>query len=702
MKFITWFFVVLVLVTVIVYFYYGNRIKYGALYAQDVPMSLTLNSVDDIKKIIPQSPAQIDTLVKQAIVNAQKIIDAILAVPADKRTYANTIKVYDDLALSDLSFGASICQILEMVSPDQSVREAAHRGYVELEKFSIDKIYNNKELYDALVAYNDGNRVHEKLGDQETYFVNYTIEQGKRKGFDKSPEVRKQIDECLKQLSILSNEFESNIAKDVKDVKFTQDELAGIDENTRAGWSLDTDGKYIIPVNPVNYQAILEHSTVEATRKKMWQEYATRAYPANDDVLKNMRSVRQELAQLLDYQNFAAYDLDDQMMKTPADAYQFLHDILQRVSPKVDQEFANITKNLPDDIKLNGDGRIDPWNEARAVAYYKKNNFQIDEREIAEYFPADHTLNILLKIYEKFFSLVLTQKQINGLWYDDLRLIEVKTQEGAVLAYVILDLYPRAHKYTHACHAGIIPATFKADGSPNTKLSVVIANFPPATAGRPPLLNRSDVTTFFHEFGHAIHSILGRTRIASLSGTATKTDFVEMPSQMLEEWLFDPHILKIVSLHYKTGESLPDELINKILATKNMYSGTWVQRQGFLSLVSLDLFDKSSSIPTSDIYYSLYKQTRPHMLVSQDDKGWSSFGHLSGYGAKYYGYLFSKGFAREMFEYIENIGLLDPRAGAHYKDTVLSWGGTQDPNTLLYNFLGRKPTIDAFIKNLGL
>jgi len=229
-----------------------------------------------------------------------------------------------------------------------------------------------------------------------------------------------------------------------------------------------------------------------------------------------------------------------------------------------------------------------------------------------------------------------------------------------------------------------------------------MANFPKATADKPALFTRNDVSTFFHEFGHALHAMLGRTALAGQAGTSVKRDFVELPSQMLEEWLWDRQILKMVSGHYKTGEPLSDELIDTILKLKTFDTGNFVQRQVMLSAIALNYYLPGADKDLYAILYDMSSTYRPQFARHHEDHFYASWGHLTGYAAGYYGYLWSRVFAQDIFEQIKHYGLLDHTIGKKYIDTIIGRGGSADPNQLLYDFLGREPSSDAFFKDLGL
>ena len=233
-------------------------------------------------------------------------------------------------------------------------------------------------------------------------------------------------------------------------------------------------------------------------------------------------------------------------------------------------------------------------------------------------------------------------------------------------------------------------------------VALVIANFPKATATEPALLKLGDVNTFFHEFGHALHELLGANTIASLSGTRTKTDFVELPSQMLEEWLGQEEILKNLGRHYQTGEPMPQEMITALQKLKQFGTGYFVQRQAYLSLMALDYFNAIEPFDVREKMEELAKRHISHVAYNPESHFYASFGHLNGYGAKYYGYLWSKVFALDLFEAIKSVGLLNPEIGTVYIQKVLAQGGAKDPNDMLIDFLGRVPNANAFFKNMGI
>ncbi|HLJ31419.1 MAG TPA: M3 family metallopeptidase [Candidatus Babeliales bacterium] len=673
-------------------------------------------NVTDIISLFDLTPTDIPVKTKQYLEEAHNIIDAIIAIPDDQRTFANTAQPLDELlALSNLMIVQRIFEALELLSPDQAIRNSAHDAYISIQAFWVDHVTSNKALYNAFMAYESQNK-YEELSAQQRYFISDMVDSFKREGLALDDETLLKVNTLRKELAALTADFDRNIAQDNRTITVNSDELAGLDNDFIATLPQTDNGLYILGVDYPTYFKVMENCAVAQTRKKLYTAFNNRAYPANDTLLKQIIIKRDELAHLLGYTDFASLDIDDQMAHTPAKAHAFIMDLIDKSTPKAHAEIALLTQTLPASVEFSADGKIHPWDWAYLENSYKKTHFNLDEEKIAEYFPMENSIKELLDIYRQFLSIEFQEVAAPGLWHEDVSAVRVVDKNGQLLGTLILDLYPRANKYSHAAHTTIIPASYK-HGVRIPDISIVMANFTKPTANKPSLLKRDEVKTFFHEFGHALHAILGATEVASLAGTHTKRDFVELPSQMLEEWLHDKDILKKVSRHYVTGESLPDDMIDTIINLKNLTTGYFVTRQSCLSSLALSYFG-SSFAPLSPrlqsagkasadkdpytIMEQLYTTMLPYMAFSKDNHFYTSFGHLTGYGAKYYGYLWSKVFALDMFATIKKYGLLNPEIGQRYIKEVLSKGGAQDPNELLYNFLGREPNAEAFLQEMGL
>lgn len=677
---------------------------YCARIGDQQMLSEKIISLEDVKNLFPQTPQEIENDTQKYIKQAQRAVDALIAISDGKRTFANTAKVLDDLgSRNDLTVHYSAVAVTEYLHPDKAMRDAAHTAQEIIQVFFVEQLSNNKKLYEAFRAYAQGNAKTEQINAEQRYFVDETMKDFKRAGLDLPEQELENVRTIKKKLQKLSMEYGRTIAQDNRTIQVSRDELKGLDDEYIETLKKSEDGNYILGVDYPTVTQVMENCTDASTRKKLYEAFHSRGYPANEQLLKDIIAARDELAKTLGYESFAALNLEDQMIKSPERAESFLAGVREKAEKKDNQELDLLIKELPESVELTADGKIKAWDGAFLRNQYKKKHLNVDEQKIAEYFSMDYAIKQLLDIYSQFMSVVFKEVPIAGLWHEDVRAIEVYSKDGSQLyGYLLLDLHPRPNKYSHACHAGVVPALQLADGSRLPDVSVVIANFTKPTKDKPALLKRNEVNTFFHEFGHAVHALLGATQLGSFAGTSVKRDFVEMPSQMLEEWLWDKDILKKISKHYKTGEPLPDEMIDNISALKRFDSGGFVTRQAMLAQYALDLFKAGASKNPDVILRELLSKLQPRIEFGSSYRLFANFGHLTGYAAKYYGYLWSKVFALDLFETIAKEGLLNPEIGNRYVTEILSKGGSIDPNQLLKNFLGREPRQDAFIRDLGL
>ncbi len=669
------------------------------IYAHDLT---NIQSSADAIAIFPTSIEQIKAGTKQAIEETKKELEAIIAIPESERTYANTVAAFDNLiGFSNLAILGALSQTVDLINPDEKMRAAGREALVEISNYLIE-VTSDKRVYAAFKAYTQGNAKNETLTAEQKYFLDETMKDFERSGLNLPDEELDEVKRIKKELAQFEIDFSKNIADDQRKIMVNKEGLEGLSEGFIKSLTADAEGNYTLGTDTPTYVQVMENCKNATTRKNLWNVYQNRAYPINKEVLEKIIAKRYELAKLLGYDSYATLELDGQMVGNPARAQQFLDGIAVKAKAKAAAEFKEFTKNLPESIMLTSDGKLYPWDTAFLKNYYKKTALNLDENKVAEYFPMQHTVDSLLKIYQEFFNLEFKQLPAKGLWDPEVKLIEVidkATQK--TLGYLFLDLFPRPGKYTHACEQTIVPSIYLPDGKANLAVILVVANFPRATAEKPSLLKYRDVTTFFHEFGHAIHALFGRTAIVSQSGVAVKRDFVEMPSQMLEEWMRDPGILKMVSHHYQTGQPMPDDLIAAILKLRTYDSGFSVCRQLYLANFSLHCFDNGPQVNIEELRKKLFNTFMYGIQYNSDDHQYAAFGHLTGYGARYYGYLWSEVFAHDLFDEISKEGLLNPAIGRRYRDQVIGKGASKDPNDLLKDFLGREPNQKAFMRNMG-
>ncbi len=660
---------------------------------------------EDACRFFPKSEAEVHRYASYAIERACTALDELYAIETSKRTFVNTARAFDCLC-GDFKDISSALAVLEMISPDKALRDACQEEVLKLQRFAVDA-FMNKKLYNAFKVYVEGNAQQEDLNEEEHYFLAEKMREFKREGFHLADAQFDAVKQLHKELAERELKFEENIRSDNRNLLLTEAELAGCNPPFIAHLERDKDGKLIVPNNWPSFDEVMEHCAVEPTRKQMYTLFSNRAYPANCAVLDDIIAKRDELAHKLGFKSYAELNIDDEMARTPERAEAFLNDLTTKCRSKLHQEIEALRADLPSGVLLDAKGRFKPWDIGFAKRSYKKKHFDVDEHELEQYFAVDRTIKGVLDIYQRFLNLEFVFVKPSWTWHDDVQLIEIRDKDTRVLrGYVFLDLYPRDHKYEHFCLVDIVATTQHNDSQGKLRtapaVACIIANFPRSKGDRPALLKHHDVGTFFHEFGHAMHHVLGSTELVAFSGTSVKRDFVEVPSQLFEEWAFDKEILKNLSCHYATGKQMSDELVERVIALKKFDSGWFVTRQCMLSLLSLAVFKPGAKKDIDALRAQLAQEIMPMVLHDPDVHMQASFGHLIGYGARYYSYMWSKVYALDLFDTVKALGLVNPEAGKRLVGTVLAKGGSADPEKLLKDCLGREPRMDAFFAYLGI
>lgn len=353
--------------------------------------------------------------------------------------------------------------------------------------------------------------------------------------------------------------------------------------------------------------------------------------------------------------------------------------------------------------------KLYPWDTSFYEKRLLKNKYAVDSEKVREYFPMNRVIDGLFSITQSLYGVKYRDitKSVGDkgfkLWHEEVlayEVVDVKSNE--VLGTFFLDLHPRDNKYSHAAQWGLFPRTVRKDGSLQKPVAALVCNFTKPTETRPSLLTHDEVETFFHEFGHLLHSLLTNVEIGQFSGTSVARDFVEAPSQMFEHWVWDADVLKKFARHYKTGAEFPQELLDGMIRARYLASGLKAERQIYYGLVDMAYHtDPKGEVDTTATALKLADEVEVYDSVPET-RFQAAFGHLTGYQAGYYGYLWSLVYAEDMFQRFQELGLLNPEAGAYYRDKVLSRGGTKDEMDLLRDYLGREPNMEPFLKHLGL
>lgn len=436
-----------------------------------------------------------------------------------------------------------------------------------------------------------------------------------------------------------------------------------------------------------------------STRHDMFIKYMNRGYPGNIKALDSLFFYRQKLADVLGYRSYAQYALVTKMAARPETVWAFLDDLKAKLNPPAAKEIEEL-KDLkeqqhPEATELNA------WD----VSYYENrlldSKYKLNTDEVKQYFEMNNVINGMFLVYEKLFNIKISETHGVPVWQSKVRSYEL-WMDGKKMGTFFLDLYPRPNKYTHFETANI--SLYHAEnGKEVLPVGTLICNFPEGTVDQPSLLEHQDVITMFHEFGHLIHFLLCHPAIASQYSFATKGDFVEAPSQFLENFCWDYNCLKLFAKNYKTGEVLPKSLYNKMKAAQNAATALQYSRQVALARLDFTYEDRYHTVESIGID-SVQREIMdmPQVRFPKGDHFICSFTHLNGYGANYYGYLWSKVYAQDIFSVFEKHGVLDQVTGVKYRKDILQEGAQVNETNMLWHFLGRQPNSDAFLKSIGL
>ena len=395
------------------------------------------------------------------------------------------------------------------------------------------------------------------------------------------------------------------------------------------------------------------------------------------------------------------------MAKSPETVANFLSELKEKLIPLATKElevYRKLKQEESSRLNIEYDDVIRSFDTMYLNRVNLEKNYQIDEEEIKQYFPLEVVTKGMLEVYEQILSLKFTKVENPKVWHPDVQMFVVHdASTNDFVGQFYLDMFPREGKYGHACAIPLVGHHQKPDQSYQYPIAAMVTNFAKPTPDTPSLLPFSDVETFFHEFGHIMHGICSKTKYPQFAGTSVERDFVEAPSQMLENWCYEKEVLEKLSGHYSDiSKKLPDNIIEKLIAAKNADTGILNLRQIFFATFDQIIHSyETESIDTQSIYH----QTRRNVTTIEEIEGTNgaaSFGHLmGGYDAQYYGYLYSQVFSADMYLEFKKNGVLSPVVGKKYRDIILARGGEVDSMDSLIEFLGREPTIDAFLVSIG-
>lgn len=651
------------------------------------PIKYSLITVDFINEAVVKSIEQ-----------TKNNISKIYTIKPDDRTFENTMLALD--AATDV-FGKvfSTVYLTGYTKSDDDIRNAALENIAVLSKYG-NELSLDEKLYKAIKEYSDTNEA-KSLKSYKKKYLNDTIKEFERNGLGLPEDKRNELKKLKDELSEVSLKFSSNISASKGEMIVGEAEIKGLAEDYKKQHRIK-DGTYKITLENPSYRPFMKYADSDKARKKLYVEYYKRAAEENPELLKQMLKLRKEIALKLGYKTFAEYKLEDKMAKNPTVVWDFEQELQQKLINKAKADYSELLEMKREHLGDSMVKEIAAWD----VSYYTnkvlENEYSVDDLIVKQYFEVDKVIDGLFKICQELFDVTFKKVNEPDVWHEDVKMFEV-FQEGKLQGRFYLDLHPRDNKYQHAAMFPLVDGRMTLKGY-QAPVVALVCNFPKATDEKPALLPHSEVETFFHEFGHLTHHLLTKSPIGAMAGTSVTHDFVETPSQLLENWAWNYDSLKLFAKHYETNEVLPKDLFDKMRTAKNVCSGTQTLQQVFYGTIDMTLHDKydpESNVGISEIVKGLQNEITLFKFV-EGTKFEAAFGHLSGYAAGYYGYLWSLVFSEDIFSVFEEKGILDKETGIRYRDLILASGGTRDENEIIHEFLGREPNQDAFLKSLGL
>jgi thimet oligopeptidase len=585
---------------------------------------------------------------------------------------------------------------LKYVSPSQEVREAADQCENKVQQLFVE-IYTRKDLFSAFKAAETqlGELQEKEIKLFDEYLISF-----KRNGLELTEENRKVFIQKKKRLVAIESEFAMRLVNETTSLELSLEELKGLPQSHIESLEKTPSGKYKLTMSYPHYYPFMQNAENALARKRCEFLFNSRGGDANRALLEEAIQLRSELSRLLGYSNHAEYVLERRMAQTPIQVKEFLSDLVSKLRPKAQKELDEMLTEKRKELGPQ-ESEVFAWDWRYYENIIRKTKYDIDPQVIKEYFPIDVVLKGMFEIYQTLFDIKFIEETSAEVWHSTVKKYRIERQNQTV-AYFYMDLFPRPGKYGHAAAFTLINGFERKDGVYELPVSSIVSNFNPPTPENPSLLPHSEVETLFHEFGHIMHQTLTRAKYSTFSGTNVKTDFVEAPSQMLENWVWKKETLQKLSGHHSNpSQKLPDELIEKMIQAKLLNVGIQTLRQLAFGTIDLD-YHTSDKVNSSQVYAQRMNEI---MLIpiQPGTQPQSSFGHLmGGYDSGYYGYMWSKVFAQDMFTRFESEGLLNPKVGNEYADWILKSGGEQEPLILITGFLKREPSNKAFLKSIGL
>lgn len=629
---------------------------------------------------------QIKDVIKRQVIKLREDLNLVKTIPKKERSFDNTILAIEEAGLPEIE--TNTIALLSYISPSESVRKISAKMILDLSKQQLE-IMHDEDLYRAFSEYKpvgldeDQSRLYK---DMKRSFENM--------GFQLPKEGQKDLNKIKNDLNKLEQDSSLEINNSRATILCTLKELDGMDNSFIEKLPKDKKtGKYIVSTDYPDFKPFAKNATNHKKRKELIDKDSKRVSVKNIKRLQKILELRDKKANILGYKSHAEYVLEDRIVKNPKTVLDFLNKNLEQLKSKY-LEVMGMAESIKKD-------KVSYFDNIYFLNEYLKNNFSVNENEIKKYFELGNITESVFKLFGNLFNVSFEVNKTIKLWHPDVFIFDI-IDSGNKIAHLAFDLYPRKGKYGHACHWTMSHGSYSKElNGYNAPVSVIISNYSKPAKNKPTLLTFWDVEAFYHEFGHALHSLLTKARYGSQAGTSVSHDFVETPSQLFEMWLNDDKYLQSISSHYKTKEALSMDVISRIQNARKITSIEQNYRTFVLSLfdIELHLNPKDDILKLRDkiLKNSSYKN------ISENGLWPASFGHIyGGYDVGYYGYMWALVYSYDIFSKFKEEGITSKKVGMDLRRKILEKGDAEDPIKIMTDFLGRKPNNKAFLKALGI
>jgi thimet oligopeptidase len=626
---------------------------------------------------------------REGLERARALLPALVGVEGE-RTIANTLEPYNEM-LMHAEHTAGMAGLMSAVHPDEAVRDVARTCEQEVDSF-MSALRLDRRLYEAFLA------LDAPALDAETRrLIEHMLRDFRRAGVDRDEATRTRLKAIDEELTRLGQEFQKSIVEDVRHITVTDPAaLAGLPEDFIKGHPPDEHGVIRITTDYPDYMPFISYAERGDLRRELYIAFKARGGEKNEAILQQILALRAEKASLLGYASWADYITEDKMMKSAAKAAAFIDRVAEIAAKRAERDYQELLarkrKDDPAAERVEDHEKVYLENKVKAEAY------AFDPQSVRPYFDYAQVERGLLDITARIYDLAYAPVPDADVWHQDVRVFDV-VRQGQALGRIYLDMHPREGKYKHAAQ---FPYRTGIAGKQAPE-GVLVCNFPnPRVSDGPTLMEHHDVVTMFHEFGHLMHHVLGgHKRWIAQSGVATEWDFVEAPSQMFEEWAWSHETLATFARHHQTGEPIPAEMVERMRRADKFGLGVATVQQMFYAAVSLEFHSRDpGQLDMLATVKQLQARYTPFRFV-EGTRFHANFGHLNGYSALYYTYMWSLVIAKDLLTPFHQHGLLDAEWTHRYRDRILAQGGTKDAAELVEDFLGRPYNFDAFEEYLG-